>query len=157
MLKDADSGMKVNLARPANDWLVINIPSDHHLGMVRKGNWRKSCDKLVLIANDNWIDVYFIEMKKTLMLNQDGVPIDAFMQILSTRPILEYLVSMVKNHFQGQYKIRQHYVVIYEKRSARFDKQPVKPQVVSPYKHGRETFKCVLSVSHPIDLHHLHR
>ena len=155
LLKDVDSGMKVNITKLGNDWLVITIPSNHHLGMVQEGNWRKTCDKLILIANDNQIDVYFIEMKKTLKLNQEDIPEDAFMQILSTRPIFEYLVSMVKNYFQGQYKIRRHYVVIYEKQAGRLDKQRVKPQIVNSYRYRRETFKCILSVSYPIDLHHL--
>lgn len=155
LLKDVDSGMKIKITKPVNDWLVITIPSNHHLGMVQEGNWRKTCDKLILIANGNHIDVYFIEMKKTLKLNQKDIPEDAFMQILSTRPTLEYLASMVKIYFQGQYKIRRHYVVIYEKQASRLDKQRVKPQIVNSYRYRRETFKCILFVSYPIDLQHL--
>ncbi|MDE0510725.1 MAG: hypothetical protein OXI88_02925 [Gammaproteobacteria bacterium] len=155
LLMDDNSGMEVRITKPANDWLVINIPDNHHLGMVDKGNWRKTCDKLILVAGRNQVDVYFIEMKKTLRPNQEDIPEDAFMQILCTIPTLDYLVSMVKNYFQEQYGIKQHYAVIYEKRTATLDKQRIKPQIADSYKFRRESFRCISSVSGPIDLDHL--
>lgn len=155
LLKDDTSRMKVRITKPVSDWLVINIPNDHHLGMVDQGNWRKTCDKLILVANCNEVDVYFIEMKKTLRPNQEDVPEDAFMQILCTIPTLDYLVSMVKNYFQEQYRIKRHYAVIYEKRTSKLDKQRIKPRLADSYKFRRESFRCVLSVSNPLDLDHL--
>lgn len=131
-LKDHESKMEVYIDHPSFCAFVFNIPSGGgvHLSMLAgiKG-YKQSCDKLMFIAHDGWIDVYFIELKESKTPTADVVLDKACNQILATVPVLDYLVSMAKIHDKEPPEIKTHFAVITKKPAPMFDKQSVKPQL----------------------------
>ncbi len=156
-LTDADSGMKVTVeqsANPSNSGIVVRIPANSkaHPDIIEENpGYRKSCDFIIFIPDKNHLEVYFIELKKSL--HNKVVRNKAFCQILSTVPVLEYLISKIRIHHGEQLKTTMHFAIIAEKLSNRLDKQPVKPGRYKPIKfmHGQNEFRVVHSLS-KIDL-----
>ncbi|WP_424946042.1 hypothetical protein [Candidatus Spongiihabitans sp.] len=151
-LKDSQSGMKVKITGVPKNGLVVNVPpgGKSHIGVVEaKIDYKKSCDQLIFIPCNNHVDVYFVEMKKSLNPVDKSVPDKACKQILCTIPTLQYLVSMANIHYGNDQKINQYYTVIGEKMSSRLDKQGVRynhPQSVS---YENRNFKVILSPTIP--------
>lgn len=149
-LEDKHSGMKVSVSDIPCNSLVIKIPDKNkaHMAIVKdREGYKAFCDFLILTApHDNEVvDVYFVEMKKTARLNSGGVPYKACKQIISTLPIFEYLREMVEVHHSKTPKITQHFVIISEKRSGRLDKQNVKAKASKETKFEGSTFKIIWS------------
>ncbi len=147
-MEDSQSGMKVEVTGLPRDCVLVNIPAGgkSHSGMIDNHvDYKRSCDNLILIDQSNCIDVYFVEMKKTLRLDCDGIPQKPCDQIFYTVPVLDYLVSMARIHFQHEHKINRHFVVIAKKMSSRMDKQRVKPKAFEKFNYKGETFKIIRS------------
>lgn len=115
----------------------------------KKKNYGKSCDYLFLMPNTKCIDVYFIELKKTISGKNDPELSDKSDQILFTIPVWEYLVSMVDIHFDKKprikkSRIKKHFVVIAEQTSNEIAKQTISPEP-QPYRHKNRKFKLAYS------------
>jgi len=109
-----DEKVKVSITGLPSSGIKFSIPEGKvHSAIIEniKG-CKRSCDYLVLVACRNFIDAYFIELKETLYLCEDGIPGEACRQILRTIPILDYLISMVKVIFKKELKVRKYFVVI---------------------------------------------
>lgn len=112
-LKDTDSEMSVSVSGVPQSGLLINVMHGRaHPTLMKEGDYRKSCDKILLIQNDNSIDAYLIELKKTLRPNKARVPRDACHQIINTIPVLDYLISMIEIHFHDKININKYLVAI---------------------------------------------
>ncbi len=151
VLQDVKSGMRVTITNLPAGGLIINIPSTPVSFSIidnEKGRgYAQSCDNLILIPQDDCTDVYFIEMKRTLRLDESGVPQQACQQIISTIPVLDYLHSMVKIHFGETQKITMHFTVIAEKYFERLDKRLTKPMRLEKYIYKEKEFKTIHSQS----------
>ena len=141
-------GMNIKVTDVPKGGVVVKIPGGSHSAMIdnQKG-YTKICDYLILVPCNDHIDVYFIELKKSLNPDPQGIPEKGCNQIICTIPVLEYLVSMVNIHHGKNEKVNQHYVVIGEKWSPRVDKQSVKPSNPQFVCHKSKKFKIILSSS----------
>ena len=149
-LKDQHSGMAVKLTEFPKCGLVFSVPSEgkSHIGAVKaKKDYKKSCDYLIFVPCNGYIDTYFIELKKTLYPNYQDGPVKGCNQIICTIPVLEYLISMVNVHYEETQKVNQYYVVIGERESAKLDKQGVKPSRPKSVQYKRKKFKIINSSS----------
>ena len=149
-LKDQQSGMTVKLTEFPKDGLVFSIPSGgkSHIGTVKaKRGYKKSCDQLIFVPCSGYTDVYFVELKKSLHPEEQGIPEKGCDQILFTIPVLEYLISMVNIHYGGKGRTKRHYVVIGERESPRLDKQGVKPSRPKSVPYKGKRFKIIISSS----------
>ena len=145
-LEDLDSGMKVDLEKLPEHGIIINVPAGSaHLGMAseKKGLFR-SCDNLILIEHNDCIDIYFIEMKESLGQREKE---SAASQILHTIPIWDYIVSMVKIHFNRNKETNSYFTIIAKKSSNSLDKQKTKSQPLEIFPCGDKQFKIIYSVS----------
>ena len=145
--------MRVNITElPSNGLkIVMRTGRSGHSGVhiaITKEEYKKSCDYLILVPDNNHVDLYFIELKKTLRPDIEGVPTKACQQILSTVPIWDYLVSMIKIFNEEakvieKYKIIKHFVVIAENENQKRDKQSKK---LSPNEilYKKKRFKVIL-------------
>jgi len=172
-IEEKAADMKIDITRVPKNGLKILVPSGAHTKMVaetiegKSSGYKRSCDCLVLEPRASGVlDVYFIELKKTLHQGNDSVLQEAFKQILSTIPIWDYLVSMVYIHLAKKSKIKKnfieknfinkHFVVIAKEGTERIDKRGA--SLISPnkyeYKSDDEVFKVIHS-SPRIPLHQL--
>lgn len=148
--KPTNFKMTIQIIDAPTDNLLIGIPQGGKIlsGMLRSiKDFKKSCDYLLLIQNNNSLDVYFIELKTSLDLNADGVPEAACNQIIYTTPFLDYIISMIKVHRDQESIVNRHFVVIADRADKRIDKQSVKP--IRPYvcKHRKRKFQVIHSTS----------
>ena len=141
VLKEQKNDMQVSVTGLPDHGFVFKVPEKGrtHIGTLsgEKG-LKQSCDYLIFIAYNNSVDVYFIEMKKSL---EDGRLKKACDQILCTVPVLRYLVSMVKVHFEIDLEVRMHFNVIAKKEAPKLSKQGVKPKIPEVHSHKKETIK----------------
>lgn len=148
-IKDQESGMKITLIQLPKNGLLITIPQvKAHIGIINnsKRGLTQSCYNLILIERDDCIDVYFIEMKKSL--SPSGNKEKACNQILHTVPIWEYIVSMAKYHCKKEKKVNPPYfAIIAEKSSKNLDKQQVKSAPPNYFIHGGKRFRIIYSAS----------
>ena len=141
-------GMNIKVTDVPKGGFVVKVPGGPHSAMIEKQTgYTKSCDYFILVPCNGHIDAYFIELKKTLDPDDKGVPDGACNQILYTIPVLKYLISMVDIHCGKNDKVNQHYAVIGEKWSSRYDKQGVKPSCPKSVQYERKTFKIIISSS----------
>ena len=151
LLKDSESQMEVEVSHLPNDGLKICVPGQKaHLRIINNTqNYKQSCDYLIFIPRDNHIDVYFIEMKKTLRFDKNDIPQKACDQILCTVPMFDYLILMGKTHFPNQKnkEINKYFAVIGEKTSEKLDKQKVKPEKPKKCSYKNERFRIIYSSS----------
>lgn len=156
-LKDSDSGMMVDITGLPEDSLVITIPPGGkiHLGIMKDlPKLRQSCDNLILVNRDDCVDAYFIELKKSLEIDEFTIRAKPFEQILHTTPAWDYLVSVVRVHFQKQQRINQFFVVIGEEFLPRLDKQSMKKYSLKKITHKDKEF-IVIAPAQIIPFRHL--
>ena len=120
--KDIDMKVKVNVGKLSGIGLRICSKKDtkkngktlfHPAMIAGKNGYRRSCDYLIIVPSTSAIDVYFIELKKTVSGNRSRKFEYACDQILNTVPVWDYIVSMVEKHFnEKKTKISQHFVII---------------------------------------------
>lgn len=138
--REKNTTMTIQITHQSTKAFVLKVPANGaaHSSMVETSSgdnqhdYRKSCDYLVFIEKNDYIDIYIIELKETLLTKNSDNIIKARKQILATVPVLEYLVSMAKIHNNESRKIKKHFVIIGDKLSAQYDKQGVK---ASPLSH----------------------
>ena len=156
LLKDSD--MTVEISHLPNDVLKICVPGGKtHLEIINdRIHYKQSCDFLILISQNNHIDVYFIEMKKTPILDENHIPQKACDQILCTVPVFDYLISMGQTHFPTEKKknIYKYFAIIGEKKYEKLDKQQVKSKKSKKCSYKNEKFRIIYSSS-SIPLEHL--
>ena len=127
--KEADMEVKVDLENLSGQGLKIRAEEgkEHrfHPAMIAgKKGYRISCDYLIVVPRTSTIDVYFIELRKTVSGNRSPKFEYACNQILNTVPVWDYLVSMVERHFnEKKRKINQHFVVIANSTSTKTKKR----------------------------------
>lgn len=152
-----EENMKVKITKLPSNVLKVTIPSGVHIAIM-KDQSKKSCDYLILASKKTDIDVYFVEIKKSLNPNQNGVPLKACEQIRHTIPVWDYLVSMMKIHSdeetrRNKIEIKKHFVVIASSRGRR-DKQKTRPQSIYRCEYKNENFKIIHSLD-TIPFNHL--
>jgi len=172
-LKEEEVDMKVDITMVPKNGLKILVPSGAHTKMVaetiegKRSGYKRSCDYLILVLRAGGaIDVYFIELKKTLHQGNDSVLQEAFKQILSTIPLWDYLISMVYIHLAKGSKIKKnfveknfvnkHFVVIAKKGAEFVGKRRISRRSSNryEYKFGDEIFKVIHSLKE-IPIHQL--
>lgn len=115
---------------------AINLHRIGSLSGVRNGEWKQTCDYLLVCDEESRNVAIFIELKKTIY--GDGKPEE---QLRWSLPIYRYLCAMYAIHSASQFmssKALVRYYIIATKYNRRFDKQGVKPQ---PGIVHRETYK----------------
>ena len=89
------------------------------------GEWKKTCDYLVIGQQDVRALALFVELKKTL---HDTAQRTGLEQLRRSLPLLDYLRSVCAIECgQDAARIEVRYVLLAEKGSPRLDKQPVRP------------------------------
>lgn len=156
-LKDRDSQMEVVIRNNSCSVLRVNVPDkgQAHIGILAsKKDYKKSCDKLVFAANDDSLDVYFIELKESINLSRGDIPLKACNQIIYTTPVWDYLCAKVKSHFDMRHQRTQpklHRVIITEKLSTKFDKQGIKSQSSKIVSYKGEKYKIIIAPNISLD------
>ena len=147
-LNDESSGMQISIQETPDNGLVIEIPerAKAHLGIVRQlGKCKTSCDYVILVPQNERTEVYFVEMKKTIRFDKQGVPNEACGQIIHTIPIIEYLIKMAEAHFSRTQEVDRYYVIIGEKTNKVLDKQGVRPRMPEVKSFKNRQFKIIYS------------
>ena len=156
-LKERQAKMEISITGAPNNGLKISLPpkGKAHTAMIAdKTGYKSSCDYLILIPRlSGVIDVYFIELKRTLHGN--GIPHEASQQILSTIPVWYYLVLMIDIHFAEQSRIKRHFieknfinkhfVVIAERGAEKLVKGELRQGYRGEYQSNGRSFKVIHS------------
>ena len=87
--KNKNANMTVTIAGISGSSAVVDMHGVDHPGCVVEGEWRSKCDYLIFTVTDRGTCVILVELKTRLRNEQK--PFD---QLMKTRPIVEYLVSM---------------------------------------------------------------
>lgn len=150
-MEDEKARMTVAITQIPGPGLWLKLPSEGkaHSGILQsKKGYRQSCDGMIFIPRKDGLHVYLVELKTTLDPNWDGVPEAACKQILSTIPVMDYLIAMAKIHCQEkEQKLYRHLVVIAKKKAARLDKQGVKVEKFQTCRYAGKTFKVIHSAA----------
>ena len=129
--KNESVNMTVTVAGVGESSAVVDMNSvDHpveHLECVAPGKWRQKCDYLIFTTTDTGPCVILVELKARLRKSEK-----AFDQLMKTRPIVEYFVSMGQAAGGPVGPITLRYVVFGQKFNARFDIQRVKNRPGEP-------------------------
>ena len=118
--------MKVEVSGVPADLTVINMNRIGSLSGLKAGEWKRHCDYLIVLEDDGVDHAVFVELKRTLGEEKEY----AMDQLRRSIPLLEYLRRICEIHFTYESKqtvIPARYVLISERISKRFDKQPVRP------------------------------
>ena len=118
--------MEVEVSGVPADLTVINMNTIGSLSGLKDGNWKRHCDYLIVLEDDGVDHAIFVELKRTLNKKKKK----ALDQLRRSIPLLEYLCRICELHFTNESKqsvILAWYVLISERISKRFDKQPVRP------------------------------
>ena len=123
--------MRVTVAGLPTDAVVINLNRIGSLAGIKDGDWKQSCDYLIVFRDGKRDGGLFLELKRTL---HDGTR--GYEQLRRSLPILRYLQTMCAVHFRTDTSpARAQYALIGERSSPRLDKQPVRmkeaPQVAN--------------------------
>lgn len=119
--------MTVTITDLWEDSVVLNMEHVAHLGCVRDGKWHQKCDFLIFATTNRKSTVILLELKQTV-----GEGKKPYEQLLRTRPIVDYLVSMASTDTPSASAIRFHHVLVGAKASDRLDKQRVKSGPPAP-------------------------
>ena len=90
-----DNETRVSITDLPRGGIFFKVPENHkgHIRFVK--GYKKTCDYLLLIPrDDDEVDIYFIELKKSIGLDEKE---KACEQIICTIPILDYLISIIEN------------------------------------------------------------
>ena len=149
-LKEKQAKTRFSIIESPDNGLKLSIPAKgkaHSAIVGNAPNYKKSCDFLVIAPQDeNGMDIYFLEIKKTLSPDKNGIPVEACEQIIFTTPVWKYLNSMMRTHFDVRPEITEHFVVLAEKEQNKLDKQPIRPQPVGECQYKDKNFKIIHSL-----------
>ena len=132
--RDRHVDMTVTITGLWSDSTIVDTRRVDHLGCIRKGECRQRCDFIIFTTTNSESAVILVELKKTV--GSDTKPYD---QLLRSRPIAEYLISMAEADGNSVGSVRFHHVVMGTKVSDRFDKQRVRSGPPAPA--WEETFR----------------
>ena len=117
--------MKVEVSDLAANAVTVRL--DQRLGSlsgIKDGPWKKQCDYMVVSpVGDDTVRILFVELKKTLTENSDGLE-----QLRRSLPWLKFLRSVCR--IEGDttsINSEVRYALIAERSQQRLDKQHVKP------------------------------
>ncbi len=125
-LIEENNDMEVEVFGVPSDLTVINMKMIGSLSGLKDGEWKQRCDYLIVREEEGVDHAVFVELKRTL--NKDKKK--ALDQLRRSVPFLEYFRRICELQFTDdpiQSEIALRYVMIGERISTRFDKQPVKP------------------------------
>lgn len=144
-LKDSKSRTVVRISRCPKNMCCINMPRSNkaHISMVSETTegHKKICDQVIVASNNDNVDIYFVELKKTLWLGSANKVNGACEQIMATVPVLNYLVSMARIHYQTKQKVKYHYVIIAEREGVNMDKSETRYNKPTMIKYNGEIFR----------------
>ena len=134
--------------------IFLQVPKDPkgHIKFVK--GYKKTCDYLLLTPrNDDRIDIYFVELKKNLGPGQEK---EAREQIICTIPILDYLISVIKNPHGEKTKIscknNLHFSILAEPTPFRLRKTYPKVKPITAYKINGFEFTVIYPIEAPIPI-----
>ena len=115
--------MEVEVTETPSDVTAVDVRKIGSFSGLKDGEWKQSCDYLLVHERKGENVVIFVELKKTL--NEKGME-----QLRRSLPLLDYLHSVCRiqygvESYKSEMTIR--YSIICEKINPRLDKQPVTP------------------------------
>ena len=126
---------------------AVAVRLDQRLGSlsgIKEGPWKKQCDYVVVSPAGSRVRVLFVELKKTLTDNSDGLE-----QLRRSLPWLKYLRTLCRIECDATLKNSAvRYALIAARGQQRFDKQHVKagePALTKSYKGLDITLRIVAS------------
>ena len=125
-LREENNDMEVEVFGVPADLTVINMKKIGRLSGLKDGDWTQRYDYLIVREEEGVDHALFIELKRTLGEDKEY----AMDQLSRSIPLLEYFRRICEIHFADEPKqseIPVRYVLIAERNSTRFDKQPVRP------------------------------
>lgn len=147
-LRDKQSGMAVKITGILSPVLAIRM--NGHLPDLKKGGtWGKICDYLLIYQSDVRYHAVLIELKRSLTEETKGKE-----QLMRSLPILDYLLSVCKIECDiGQQTPSIRYVLIANKISDKFDKQPIKakPSEETDEKYEKITLRKLIGTEFAVD------
>ena len=139
------SVMTVEVSGLGGDAVAVRL--DQRLGSlsgIKEGPWKKQCDYVVVSPAGSTVRVLFVELKKTLTDNSDGLE-----QLRRSLPWLKYLRTLCRIECDATLKNSAvRYALIAARGQQRFDKQHVKagePALTKSYKGLDITLRIVAS------------
>lgn len=123
-LREKRANMRFKVAEPPVSIIAIHVEKVGHLPGVQKDHLKRICDYLLIAHIRGQSYAVFIEMKKTLTHEENPKE-----QLVCSLPILRYLQSMCTVEYgfsDSASQAKAYFWIVGEKRSARFDKQPVR-------------------------------
>ena len=137
--------MTVEVSGLGGDAVAVRL--DQRLGSlsgIKEGPWKKQCDYVVVSPAGSTVRVLFVELKKTLTDNSDGLE-----QLRRSLPWLKYLRTLCRIECDATLKNSAvRYALIAARGQQRFDKQHVKagePALTKSYKGLNITLRIVAS------------
>ncbi len=127
MILEEKKVMKVEVTQMPLDLTAVNMHMMGRLSGVKDGEWKQSCDYLLVCKADGIDHAIFIELKETLREDKKGMD-----QLRRSLPLLHYLRSVCQIHYETETNrpaLKVRYFLIGTKNHARIDKQRVKPQL----------------------------
>ena len=113
--------MEVEVGDLRPDVTVIALEKLGRLSGLKRGEWLQTCDYLLVFSQGGQNHAVFVELKKTL----DEERSKAMEQLRRSLPLLDYLLSVCKIHFDGATsRIAVRYLLIGERMRAHFDRRP---------------------------------
>ena len=137
--------MTVEVSGLGGDAVAVRL--DQRLGSlsgIKEGPWKKQCDYVVVSPAGSTVRVLFVELKKTLTDNSDGLE-----QLRRSLPWLKYLRTLCRIECDATLKNSAvRYALIAARGQQRLDKQHVKagePALTKSYKGLDITLRIVAS------------
>ena len=118
--------MKIRVANTPMYITGIKLESIGSFSKIRDGEWKKTCDYLLVCEDKNGCIAIFIDLKKTI--HGEGRPEE---QLRWSLPIYRYLCAIYEIHTGHEFNGAGTKVlnfIIGEKYNEKLDKQPVRPK-----------------------------
>ena len=120
-----ESVMKVQVAEVPPQFTAVDMRQIGFLSGLKNGNWKKTCDYLLVFNQKDRDYAIFVELKNTLYEDKT----EGMEQLRRSLPYLEYLRSVCELQYGSEstiHNINVRYFLIGKQSNPRFNKQPVK-------------------------------
>ena len=119
-----ESVMKVEVAEVPSHLTAVDMRKIGCLSGLKSGNWKKTCDYLLVFNQRGRDYAIFVELKNTLYEDKT----EGMEQLRRSLPYLKYLHSVCGLQFSTDISEPMvKYTIVAARHSRRFDKQRVKP------------------------------
>lgn len=118
VLRESKAKMQVGVTDVPSCSTIVRLGRLQHLGGIEDGRWKRICDYVVVVSDEEESWVVLIEMKKTLA----GVG-KAKEQLRRSIPVVKYLQSLCEIESEKPIHVVMRYAVLVEKKNGRFDKE----------------------------------